>query len=87
MSILFNKHTIALLFFLFVFIHIELFNQEKIPGLLLIVLGSIVAFIYTFNRKYILEKFDKELCVLLLFSIGFWLYTGVGVIPAAVFII
>ena len=87
MSILFNKHTIALLFFLFGFIHIEVFNQEKIPGLLLIVLGSIFAFIYTFNRKYILEKFDKELCVLLLFSIGFWLYTGVGVIPAAVFII
>ena len=52
----------------------------------MIVLGSIFAFIYTFNRKYILEKFDKELCVLLLFSIGFWLYTGVGVIPAAVFI-
>lgn len=40
MSILFNKHTIALLFFLFGFIHIEVFNQEKIPGLLLIVLGS-----------------------------------------------
>lgn len=87
MSLFWRKQVIVISIIVMEIIHFSLFNQALIPGALLTIVGVLLALIYTLDRRYILKRLDEEICILFLFSVVFFEYSGIGIVAILTFLI